>query len=158
GDGDGGVAGRGGKQRAVWFAVQRPEEPFLLPAEGGRAGGQKPSDAGGASAAGVGDSDDCGLLAGSAGAVGAQFRQVAESVAAGVAAGGGWQPGGGEPVIAETIHRGMQRQILGEGAGTRDGDRSVCRQRPGAGVFDPNRAGGGQGQHGGDRGTLVADR
>lgn len=39
GDGHGGVAGSGGEQGCVLFAVQRPGEPLFLHAGGGRQGG-----------------------------------------------------------------------------------------------------------------------
>jgi hypothetical protein len=52
-------------QRPVLRSVQRPGQPFLADAQGGRQGGCALSDAGGTGVARVGDTDDSRLLAAS---------------------------------------------------------------------------------------------
>src|SRR4029077_511374 len=108
GDGDGGTAGSDRAQRRVLRAVQRSGKPFLADAEGGRTGGLPAPHPGGAGVAGVGSTDDPGLLAGSAWAQRAQLLDLAGALAAGVAAASAANAGGGEPVSAGSVHRRVQ--------------------------------------------------
>ena len=76
-DGDGGLAGSDRNQGPVLRAVQRPGQPFLCDAEGGREGGQAPPDAGGAGDEGVGSADDSRPTRRKPGAERAQLRDLA---------------------------------------------------------------------------------
>ena len=92
------------------------------------------------------------------GPVGAELWDLAKPAAAGAAAGGDRQPGGGQSVSAGAVHRGVQPPVRAAGANARHGISAQWKEGSGLGVFDPDRAGGGARQHGGDRGPLVADR
>src|SRR5258708_39958330 len=99
------------------ITVQRSGEPFLADAEGGRESGSASLDASGTSVARTGDTDDSGLLAAGTGAQRAQFRHLARPVAAGVAAGGNHDTGGGEWISARAL-RGRGQPTLCRVGGT----------------------------------------
>ena len=100
-------------QRRVLRNVQRPGEPFLVDAEGGRQGGLPSPHAGGTGVARVGSADDSGLLAASARAQRAQLRHLAGPLAAGVAAAPAGYARGGEPVSAGRLYLRVQPPFSG---------------------------------------------
>ena len=55
------------------------------------------------------------------GPVGAQFRNLAGTIAAGTAAGGNHDGGRGQPLSAGAVHRGVQRKVHGGGGAERHG-------------------------------------
>ncbi len=71
--GDGGAARSNRAEGPVLRALQRPGEPLLRDAQGGRAGQSATADAGGTGAAGAGDSNDSQLLSPGARADGTEF-------------------------------------------------------------------------------------
>ena len=150
-----GLAGGDRKQGLVLCAVQRPGQPFLRDAEGGRESGQAPADAGGAGDEGTGGADDSRpTRRRRAGRSRAQLWNLAGAVAAGIAAGGDHDRGSGQPVSAGALHRRSSTRssrCRQRRRGRRFGGRG--RTRPGLDLHGANRAGGGQGQHGSDRGS-----
>jgi transposase len=75
------------ERKGVFCALyKRSGQPFLAHTEGGGQSGSASADAGGTGFARVGDRDDPGLLAASAGAQRAQLRHLAGTIAAGVKA------------------------------------------------------------------------
>ena len=98
--------GTGADDETARRAVQRPGQPFLLHAGGRGQGRQEPADANRASDAGTGNPDDCGVHAGSAGTLGAELRDLAESAAAGAAVGG--------IITLEEANRFLRERYIGE--------------------------------------------
>src|ERR1700733_2656689 len=99
-DGDGGVAGSDRESGIVLRAVQRPWQPLLHNAKGGREGGKAPADASGPGDEGVGSADDSGLLAASPRPIRAQLWDLAGEAAARVAVGGNRYAGGSQRISA----------------------------------------------------------
>src|SRR6185295_120190 len=95
-NGDGGVARGDRKGGVVLCIVQRSRESLFRDGEGGGEGGKAAPDAGRASDEGVGSADDRGVFAAGAGAVGAQFWNLAGTVAARASTGRGEHGGGGQ--------------------------------------------------------------
>ncbi len=92
-------------------------QPFLVDAEGGRQGGLPSPHAGGTGAAQVGRADDPGLFAASTRTERAQLRDLAGSLAAGVAAARNRDAGSGQPVSAGALRPRVQ-PALSSGACT----------------------------------------
>src|SRR5579863_7238042 len=92
------AAGSAGSDRATrdfLRALQRPRQPLLLDAAGGRESGSGTSDASGASVAGIEHSDDSGVFAAGARAIGTGVWNLARTSAAGTALAGNCHAGRG---------------------------------------------------------------
>ena len=128
---------------------------FFVTPKAGEKVDKTPSDAGGAGDEGAGGADDCGLLAAGAGPQGAQLRHLAGAAAAGTAAGRDHHGGGGQPVSAGALHRGVQRKFTVPAAEKGTAFRRYAADGSELDLHGADRAGGGQGQHGGASGTGV---
>src|SRR5208283_664999 len=98
--GDGRVAGSDRTEGAILRALQRSGEPLFPHPGGGWAGESRTTEPGGKGAAGVGDSDDRGLLAAGTGTQRAAVWHLARALAAGTAPGPNHRGGGSQPVSA----------------------------------------------------------
>ena len=91
-----------------------------------------------------------------AGPLGTELRHVAEPAAAGVAAGGVENRGGGQPLSAGALYLGVQPEVRAGGGGEGDGLSAMPQGRSGRGVFGADAAAGRAGQYGDHPRSVLA--
>src|SRR5271169_341450 len=157
-DGDGRAERSDRAERRILRLVQRPWQPLLANAEGGRESGSASTDAGGTGVARVRHSDDSRLLAPGTGTERAQLRHLAGPAAAGVAAGRDHDCGGGEWFSAPTLHGRVQSPLSGGGGASGQRLCSTPYWRSGSDLCPAVPAHGEPRQHGQFSESKAADR
>ena len=120
--------------------LQRPRQPLLLDASGGRESGCGTSDTSGTSVAGVEHPDDPGVFAAGAGAIGTRIWNLARAAAAGTAPAGNSHAGASEPVSAGALRGRVQSAVSGLGVAAGQRVFAVPEKGSGCGVLGATRA------------------